>query len=76
MPCEPESSLPPGQCTSCSILQVAKQNMSMGELLAGLPSEVRVRIFHLVLGLSDSAALMRHWLGLAMVSQSTCIGSL
>ena len=40
--------------------------MSMGELLAGLPSEVRVHIFCLALGLP---APLRHWLNCALVSQ-------
>ena len=37
--------------------------MSMGELLAGLPSEVRVHIFCLAL---DLPTVLRHWLDLAM----------
>ena len=44
-------------------------NMSMGELLAGLPSEVRVHIFCLALGLTTSGALLLDWLNLALVSQ-------
>ena len=46
------------------------QNMSMGELLAGLPSEVRVHIFCLALDLPISGALLRDWLSLALVSQN------
>ena len=46
--------------------------MSMGELLAGLPSEVRVHIFRLALRSETyfpaSEARLRDWLGLAMVS--------
>ena len=43
--------------------------MSLGELLAALPSEVRVHIFCLALGLRAAGALLRHWLDLALVSQ-------
>ena len=43
--------------------------MSMGELLAGLPPEVRVRIFCLALGRFTAGASLRHWLKLALVSQ-------
>ena len=43
--------------------------MSLGELLADLPSEVRVHIFCLALGLSTSGALLRRWLCVALVSQ-------
>ena len=47
--------------------------MSMGELLAGLPSKVRLHNLHLAL-LSDtyhpaSEVMLRDWLGFAMVSQ-------
>ena len=43
--------------------------MSTGEPLADLPSEVRVHIFCLALGLPTSGALLRHWLRLALVSR-------
>ena len=40
--------------------------MNLGELLTDLPSEVRVRIFCLALGLPPT---LRRWLDLALVSQ-------
>ena len=46
------------------------QIMSLGELLTGLPSEVRVHIFCLALLLPTSGgAWVGHWLNLAMVGQ-------
>ena len=44
----------------------------MGELLADLPSEVRVHISGLALGLSTYGALLQHWLRLALVGQDLC----
>ena len=43
--------------------------MSLGELLAALPSEVRLQIFCLALGHRTAGALLRHWLDLTLVSQ-------
>eukprot|EP00891_Asterochloris_glomerata_P008223 jgi/Astpho2/8223/Aster-01312 len=40
--------------------------MSLGELLAALPSEVRLQIFCLALGHRTAGALLRHWLDLAL----------
>ena len=51
-------------------LNIILQIMSMGKLLADLPSEVRVHIFCLALGLTTSGALLRHSFNLALVSES------